>query len=88
MNTFTVQGQGAYMLYLEQKIRWKNFHVLLKSHESLALQNFPCLQYTTILTMTVVTVVTASTIDKCPIREKGMAIYTICSVGVHVNPIT
>ena len=29
-NTFVVQGQGAYMLYLEQKIHGENFCVLLK----------------------------------------------------------
>ena len=40
-NTFSVQGQGAYMLYLEQK---GNFCILLKNHKnrkSLAQQNFP-----------------------------------------------
>ena len=30
-NTFMVQGQGAYMLYLEQKIDEKNFCALLKT---------------------------------------------------------
>ena len=30
-NTFAVQGQGAYMLYLEQKIHGKNFCPLLKA---------------------------------------------------------
>ena len=30
-NTFTVQGQGAYMLYLEQKSHGENFRVLLKT---------------------------------------------------------
>ena len=47
-NTFVVQGQGTYMLYLEQKIHGTNFYALLKSHEnceSLAQKNFTCLQY-------------------------------------------
>ena len=30
-NNFAVQGQGAYMLYLEQKIHGKNFCALLKT---------------------------------------------------------
>ena len=30
-NTFAVQGQDAYMLYLEQKIHGKNFCTLLKT---------------------------------------------------------
>ena len=30
-NTFAVQGQGTYMLYLEQKIHRKNFCALLKA---------------------------------------------------------
>ena len=34
-NTFVVQGQGAYMLYLEQKIHGKNF-CTPKNRKSLA----------------------------------------------------
>ena len=30
-NTFMVQGQGTYMLYLEQKIHGENFWALLKT---------------------------------------------------------
>ena len=30
-NTFVVQGQGAYMLYLEQKINGESFRALLKT---------------------------------------------------------
>ena len=30
-NTFTVQGQGAYVLYLKQKIHGKNFRALQKT---------------------------------------------------------
>ena len=33
-NTFAAQGQGTYMLYLEQKIHGKNFHALLKPQKS------------------------------------------------------
>ena len=89
-NAFTVQGQGAYNNYvvLRAKDSQEKLSRSSKNCESLALQNFPCLQYITILTMTVVTMVTACTIDKCPMREKGMAICTICSIGVYVNPIT
>ena len=54
-NTFAVQGQVAYMLYLEQKVQVKNLNALLKNrknHESLAQQNFPCLQYALKITPT------------------------------------
>ena len=47
-NTFAVQGQSIYMLYLQQKIHGTNFCALLKSHEnceSLAQKKFTCLQY-------------------------------------------
>ena len=47
-NTFTLQSQGAYILYLEKKIQGKNFHALFKNcenHKSLAQWNFPCLWY-------------------------------------------
>ena len=50
-NIFAVQGQGTYMLPLEQKIHEKNFHTLLKSPKnckSLAQQNFPQLRYVTV----------------------------------------
>ena len=46
-NTFTVQDQEAYMLYLEQKINGKNFWALLKQLKILAEQNFPRLRYLT-----------------------------------------
>ena len=33
-NTFVVQGQGAYMLYLEQKIHGENLRTLLKTSKT------------------------------------------------------
>ena len=33
-NTCVVQGQGAYLLYFEQKIHGKNFRALLKTAKS------------------------------------------------------
>ena len=54
-NIFAVQGQGTYMLYLEQKVQVKNLNALLKNHKnhtSLAQQNFPCLWYALKITPT------------------------------------
>ena len=35
-NTFAVQGQDTYILYLELKIHRKNFHATLSNHKCLA----------------------------------------------------
>ena len=43
--TFAMQDEGAYVLYLEQKIHGKNFCTLHKNRESLAQQIFPHLCY-------------------------------------------
>ena len=44
-NTFAVQGQGAYMLYLEQKGKLSCSSKNHENHESFAQQNLPHSRY-------------------------------------------